>query len=273
MLECAINWTPKGEVIWNKALQNGFQFIGHFVHEWALDSRNPMSAICVIFDLDGTLVDSETLCNQAFLDLLPQLTVTVDSLVQANKGKKLASILVSIERALGRALPSTFEEEYRTRVADLFARNLAVVPGVKEMLDAVDAEKCVASSGPPQKIRQALEVAGIAQHFVGKVFSSYEVGAWKPDPGLFLHAADAMGFAPNQCAVIEDSEVGVEAGILAGMRVFQYVAHGGAAPASGAAPFSRMSQLPRLLARFAAKVQPSLPPDDPAAASRRQGRG
>ncbi|MDD2725122.1 MAG: HAD hydrolase-like protein, partial [Methylovulum sp.] len=56
-----------------------------------------MANICIIFDLDGTLVDSEGLCNQAFLDLLPQLNDTVESLIQRYRGKKLASILVDIE--------------------------------------------------------------------------------------------------------------------------------------------------------------------------------
>jgi HAD superfamily hydrolase (TIGR01509 family) len=214
-----------------------------------------MSAICAIFDLDGTLVDSEMLCNRAFLDLLPELSETVESLVQANRGKKLASILARIERVLEKALPADFEERYRARVASLFDSELTVVSGVREMLEAVGFAKCVASSGPPHKIRQALKVAGIAEHFGDRLFSSYEVGLWKPDPGLFLHAANAMGFAPSQCVVIEDSEVGVSAGIAAGMRVFQFLPHTDDTAASGASPFSSMSQLPDLLVGFETGVQ------------------
>ncbi|MDP5009075.1 MAG: HAD-IA family hydrolase, partial [Glaciimonas sp.] len=48
----------------------------------------------------------------------------------------------------------------------------------------------------------------------------YEVGAWKPDPTLFLHAAQQMGVAPSRCVVVEDSVPGARAGIAAGMRVF-----------------------------------------------------
>lgn len=224
-----------------------------------------MSAICAIFDLDGTLVDSETLCNQAFLDLLPELNETIESLVQENRGKKLTSILARIERVLGKALPAEFEEQYRARVEILFDNDLKAVPGVAEMLDVVGIAKCVASSGPPQKIRQALKVAGIAEHFGDRLFSSYEVGAWKPDPGLFLHAAKVMGFAPSQCVVIEDSEVGVSAGLAAGMRVFQFLPQADDTAASGASPFSSMGQLPQLLANCEAGVQsafegPTSPP-------------
>lgn len=55
-----------------------------------------MNNICVIFDLDGTLVDSETLCNQAFLDLLPEIGVPVAVLVQRYRGLKLAAILADL---------------------------------------------------------------------------------------------------------------------------------------------------------------------------------
>jgi len=49
-----------------------------------------MSRLLVIFDLDGTLVDSESLCNQAFLNLLPSLNETVAELVEQFRGKKLS---------------------------------------------------------------------------------------------------------------------------------------------------------------------------------------
>jgi HAD superfamily hydrolase (TIGR01509 family) len=106
-------------------------------------------------------------------------------------------------------LPDKFEQQYRGRVAELFVTDVAVVPGVKEMLETVHAAKCVASSGPLSKIHQALEVTGISSYFGGNIFSWYEVGSWKPEPGLFRHAANAMGFSPNKCVVVEDSEVGI----------------------------------------------------------------
>ncbi|MDM7852703.1 HAD hydrolase-like protein [Pseudochrobactrum kiredjianiae] len=52
-----------------------------------------MGNLCVLFDLDGTLVDSETLCNQAFLDLLPQLNLPLEQITEQYRGKKLSYIL------------------------------------------------------------------------------------------------------------------------------------------------------------------------------------
>lgn len=57
-----------------------------------------------------------------------------------------------------------------------------------------------------------------APFFSGRIFSSYEVGVWKPDPGLFLHAAGALGVRPSDCIVVEDSGPGIAAGLAAGMN-------------------------------------------------------
>lgn len=216
-----------------------------------------MNNICVIFDLDGTLVDSEGLCNQAFLDLLPQLHDPLVTLTERYRGQKLSSILIDLENRLGLNLQNSFEQHYRQRVAELFARELKPMPGVLEMLATLNSPKCIASSGPLPKIRQALKVSGLAAYFGDNLFSSYEIGSWKPDPGLFQYAAHAMGFVPSQCAVIEDSEVGIEAAIAAGMTPLYYVQTGVTTSyqSAGNVVFDDMSQLPQLLEQFANMTQ------------------
>ncbi|MCK9604878.1 MAG: HAD-IA family hydrolase [Methylomonas sp.] len=212
-----------------------------------------MRDICIIFDLDGTLVDSESLCNQAFLDLLPQLDDRLVTLVQRYRGHKLATILADLEQRLGFKLPGGFERDYRQRVAELFSKHLQPMPGVPEMLEILQGAKCVASSGPTAKIQLALQVSGLDAYFNGCIFSSYEVGSWKPEPGLFRFAARSMGFRPAQCAVVEDSEVGVQAALAAGMAAFHYQA--GDTPVcrkGNSRVFEHMSQLPPLLLEFAA---------------------
>jgi len=204
-----------------------------------------MSRLLVIFDLDGTLVDSEVLCNQAFLDLLPALTDTVEELVERYKGRKLAEILDDIELRTSTSLPAGFEQKYRQRVADLFATELRPVDGVPAMLEAIDQTFCIASSGPLEKIKHALTVAGLASFFGERTFSSYSIGSWKPAPDLFLHAAEAMGFSPEHCVVVEDSPVGLEAAAAAGMLALHFVPRIHTPKCINT--FSRMSELPSIL--------------------------
>jgi len=152
-----------------------------------------------------------------------------------------------LENRTGERLPSTFEVAYRRRVSELFSTHLRPIDGVINMLKDLPAPKCIASNGPRSKIQEALMVSGLSRFFEDRVFSSYEVGSWKPDPGLLLHAASVMGFLPNQCAVVEDSAVGVRAALAAGMTAFHYQPDASPAVAEGAIYFAEMSCLRGLL--------------------------
>jgi HAD superfamily hydrolase (TIGR01509 family) len=175
-----------------------------------------------VFDLDGTLVDSEPLATQAFIDLLPQLDDTVPGLMRRYTGLQFAQVVADLSTRLGRPLPDDFEVSYRTRIAKLYDASLAPMPGAVEMLSALQNPKCVASNGPVSKMAHGLRVAGLADFFGDKVFSAYEVGQWKPQPHLFLHAARAMNVSPEMCLVIEDSDAGLQAARAAGMRAVQF---------------------------------------------------
>lgn len=204
-----------------------------------------MCRLLVIFDLDGTLVDSEALCNQAFLDLLPSLNETVAELIDQFRGRKLSEILSEIEYKISSPLPQGFEQNYRQRVADLFATELRPIEGVPEMLKALELPFCIASSGPPEKIRHALTVTKLAPFFGDRFFSSYIARSWKPDPGLFLYAAAAMGFTPEDCVVVEDSPVGLEAATSAGMYALHFAPNN--KTSKSIRTFSSMSELPSIL--------------------------
>ena len=95
----------------------------------------------------------------------------------------------------------------------------------------------------------SLSVTKLRHHFVGALFSAYEIQKWKPDPSLFLHAATRMGIAPDDCLVVEDSLHGAAAARAAGMRALGYCqpAESEAFIAAGAQCFSAMSELPHLI--------------------------
>lgn len=212
-----------------------------------------MSIRCLIFDLDGTLVDSEPLCSQAFLDLLPDLDDDVDGLMRRYRGRRMSAVLADLSVRLGRPLDDDFETRYRARVAALYDHRLLPMPGVVTALAALDDAVCVASNGPVAKMRHGLRAAGLAGFFGDNLFSAYDIGHWKPEPHLFLHAAQRMGFPPQRCVVLEDSEVGIEAGRAAGMQVIRFRHAGDEADGADAAwSISHFGELESVLGCLAA---------------------
>ena len=203
-----------------------------------------MNAECILFDLDGTLVDSEQLGTQAIIDLLPELDESLESLTHRYRGHELAAIFRDIEHRLQLRLPNNFVGSYRARMAELFEAELQAFPGADKMLSQLDQAKCIASGGPLDKIQRSLRIAKLQRHFGANIFSSYEIKSWKPEPNLFVHAAAQMGYTPDQCVVIEDSEVGVQAAEAANMRVLHFCPHGTSFYHTS---FSQLANLPSLL--------------------------
>jgi beta-phosphoglucomutase-like phosphatase (HAD superfamily) len=80
----------------------------------------------------------------------------------------------------------------------------------------------VASSGTHDKMTFTLGLTGLLDRFEGRLFSATEVRHGKPAPDLFLHAAEAMGWEPSSCVVVEDSPYGVDAALAAGMQAIAY---------------------------------------------------
>ncbi|MCP5153025.1 MAG: HAD-IA family hydrolase [Ectothiorhodospiraceae bacterium] len=179
----------------------------------------------IIFDCDGVLVESEGIATQVVLEMTRELghTIHIENAEDRFRGRKLHDNVAMVEEMLGVRFPETFVADARARMADVFRDRLQPVPGIDRVLDAITVPTCVASSGPIEKIEVTLGVTGMLERFRGRIFSGYALQTWKPAPDLFLHAARALGAAPERCAVVEDSEPGVRAGVAAGMSVFHYV--------------------------------------------------
>lgn len=177
---------------------------------------------CIIFDCDGVLVDSEAITFGVLGTLAAEqgLPMSYDELEDNFLGKSLEDVMAYISRHSGRTLPDNFEERFRALTFEKFKTDIRPVAGIKELLAKITAPFCVASSGPPHKIRLNLGLTGLAEYFADNIFSCYELGKWKPDPAIFLHAAATMGFAPADCVVVEDSPAGVRAAVAGGFRVF-----------------------------------------------------
>ena len=201
---------------------------------------------CIIFDCDGTLVDSEYLSHQALQQQLFEetgLSLTAELLCEQYRGAKLALILDELKTQFCCEVPEGFVLRYRERVEELFTSELHPMPGAHDILSQIQLPVCVASSGPLKKIQTALSVTGLLEFFNDRLFSSYDINSWKPEPDLFIHAADKMGFSPSQCLVVEDSLTGIQAARAAGMAHRLYDPHGIYQEESSDIRISHLSQL------------------------------
>ncbi|HZG07232.1 MAG TPA: HAD family hydrolase [Streptomyces sp.] len=208
----------------------------------------------VIFDNDGVLVDSEPISNRILAAYLTELghPTTYEDSIRDYMGAAMHRIHDLILERSGQRLPDDFDDVFHGRVFDAFRRDLRPVAGVDEVLEGLEAEGvpyCVASSGSHERIRVALKTTGLYERFGEKrIFSSQDVGRGKPAPDLFLHAAEVMGVPAGRCVVVEDSPLGVQAAVAAGMDVYGFTAMTPPGKLSRAtALFSTMGELPALL--------------------------
>lgn len=184
----------------------------------------------VIFDNDGVLVDSEPLSNRIMAAYLTELghPTTYEESVQEYMGAALHRVHEVVEERSGRGLPLDFDDVFHGRVFAAFERELRPVQGIATVLEKLSADGtgyCVASSGGHERIRIALRTTGLAAYFEERrIFSAEDVGRGKPAPDLFRHAAERMGVPPARCAVVEDSPLGVQAAVAAGMDVYGFTA-------------------------------------------------
>lgn len=177
----------------------------------------------VLWDLDGTLVDSAELhwlswrdtlvaeghpiTYQQFLDTFGQKN---DRILPGWLGKD-----TSAERI--RQVGDAKEAEYRRLVQD---RGLTPLPGAAEWLRTLHAtgwKQAIASSAPRANIGVMLRVLGVETE-LDAIISAEDVTAGKPDPQVFLKAAAAVSVPPERCVVVEDAVVGIEAARRAGIK-------------------------------------------------------
>lgn len=178
----------------------------------------------VIFDCDGVLVDSEMLSAGVLMAMMEEvgLPITPDIFRSDFLGRSFAAAAARAEQRFGRALPDDFQLHYRERLLHRMRLDLRAMDGVLEVLPLLRVPFCLATSSSPQRLALSLEVAGLDRHFANRSYTASEVAHGKPAPDLFLHAAARMGVDPSYCLVVEDSEMGVRAGLAAGMPVWHF---------------------------------------------------
>jgi HAD superfamily hydrolase (TIGR01509 family) len=180
----------------------------------------------VVFDLDGTLVASESLAASVIAEIVAEQLGPIMSAEEFGKefpGRTLDFQMTELARRYGRPLPDTFFPALDLAYSKAINVRLKASDGVEDAIKALlPLPMCVASNGEPATIVQCVEAVGLAQYFNGNYFSARHVDRPKPAPDVFLLAAKSMNVEPERTLVIEDTALGIFAAKSAGMTAIAY---------------------------------------------------
>lgn len=180
-----------------------------------------MTPRAVIFDCDGTLVDSMPLHHRAWCAAFERHGATFDfswTLFMSRAGKGLEQTVVELNAQFSHSLDPVLVVGAQREHYQRLLPELTVLESVVAYAQACHGKlpMAVASGGEKEMVLRALEVVGI-RHLFDHVVCQVDVEHGKPSPEMFLLCAERMGVAPEHCLVFEDGEPGIEAAKAANM--------------------------------------------------------
>jgi HAD superfamily hydrolase (TIGR01509 family) len=178
----------------------------------------------IIFDCDGVLIDSEVIANRVNVEVLAGLGVgfTLEDYMERFVGVSLRDEVVEIERLRNIKLPDDYESRLTTHKHKIFDQELKAIEGIAEFVTSIKLPKAVASGSSPERLEYTLKLTHLWGLFAPHIYSTTLVPKSKPAPDIFLYTADKFNIKPEKCLVIEDSTLGVRAGVAAGMTVIGF---------------------------------------------------
>ena len=212
----------------------------------------------ILFDCDGVLVDSEPITNGVLRDMLEESGWTLSSAecMRFFVGKAVRDERATIERRTGQPLTEAWMQRFYERRNLALDARLEIMAGAHAAVAAAQAhtqQRIACASGADRfKVEMQLTKVGLMDFFAGHIFSGHEMPRSKPAPDVYLAAARHLNTPAHQCLVIEDTTIGVTAGVAAGATVWAYCPQAERGPdlrrAGASQLFAHMGDLPRLLA-------------------------
>lgn len=191
-----------------------------------------MNFEAILFDCDGVLVDSEAITCGVLRDMFDEQgwRMTLAECMQRFVGHTVKSQRSVIEAHTGVPLTDAWLDQFFARRNVALTQSITAIDGVHEAVahlhDHCQGRIAVASGADRFKVEMMLKQVGLMHFFEGRIFSGHEVPRSKPHPDVYLAAAAHLQIDPARCLVIEDSAVGITAGVAAGATVWAYAAPG-----------------------------------------------
>ena len=191
-----------------------------------------MNFEAVLFDCDGVLVDSEAITCGVLRDMFEEQgwRMTLAECMQRFVGHTVKSQRAVIEAHTGVPLTDEWLAQFFERRNVRLAQDITAIDGIHEAVAHVHAQCAgriaVASGADRFKVEMMLRQVGLHPHFEGRIFSGHEMPRSKPHPDVYLAAAAHLQVAPARCLVVEDTTVGITAGVAAGACVWAYAPPG-----------------------------------------------
>ena len=191
-----------------------------------------MTFEAVLFDCDGVLVDSEAITCGALRDMLEEngWRLSLAECMAQFVGHTVRSRAELIERHTGKPLTDAFMDEFYRRRNIRLENEITLIDGALEAVqywhEQCNGRIAVASGADRYKVEMMLQRVGLAELFKGRIFSGHETPRSKPFPDVYLAAAAHLHADPTRCLVVEDTPIGVAAGVAAGATVWGYAPAG-----------------------------------------------
>lgn len=177
----------------------------------------------VLFDLDGTLVDSMSMWKEIDVDYLKKFGLPVpETLQQDIEGLSMYQTAVYFKETFG--IPDSLEEiqnTWNTMAYDKYTNEVPLKPAVREFLELLKSKQipCGIATSNSRVLTEAILRSHQVDEYFSVMMTGDEVTKGKPDPQVYLKAAEKIGVDPKECLVFEDIPFGIMAGKRAGMTV------------------------------------------------------
>ena len=182
----------------------------------------------IIFDFDGVLVDSEILVAKAFAKYMQSFGIEVDEKEFASlAGKKTVQVIDILSKKYSIQDQQKFYRDIMDIASNIYKKELTMIKGAYDFVSNLKLNIFIGSNSMKERIIDGLQRVNLDKYFQPKQVYSFDlVDKPKPDPDIYLKAIEDNNLIRTETIIIEDSAVGVMAGVAAGVKVIGLTAGG-----------------------------------------------